>query len=582
MGLPDAQWKLSSINKNFEICPTYPSLLAVPASINDAFLSTAAACRSKRRLPVLTWRHAGNHASMCRSSQPLVGLSLPSSSNIENTVDDVVLLEHIHVASGRQAQQTPVIPRHKRRCPSEDLTRLRSADAVDLHAELECDARPMLAHMIPEKEQIQPGYVGIDGRRREKFVVIDARPELSARANQAARGMGFENTPQYKQVCQVVFMGVPNIHVIRKSWDSLQALCCTKGVNSAAFGMHVEGTRWLFHIHKILSSSLFVAHLLHNHGVSVLVHCSDGWDRTSQLCATAQLLVDPYYRTLRGFQALVHKDWVAFGHNFTRRSGLDQHGHTSTERAPIFVQWLDCVHQILRQFPSRFEFGEALLLFLAQHATSGWTGDFLYDCERERTEARVEERTISLFAVIEANKQRFLNPAYVSPSCSSAPPSSSFLTPVTSTTRLVLWEAYFLSWQSELYDLAWRLGKGDSLFREDGDSMSKVSLLHTARQELQATMARHPSATILRSLSDNDTREQEGEDDEDEDEEEQEENHDEENNEEDKEGMGGDRKQEGEGGKGGGKNGGVLHLHVLSDMPYEGQPASADEDPLYF
>ena len=48
--------------------------------------------------------------------------------------------------------------------------------------------------------QIQPGYVGIDGRRREKFVVIDARPELSARANQAARGMGFENTPQYKQV----------------------------------------------------------------------------------------------------------------------------------------------------------------------------------------------------------------------------------------------------------------------------------------------------------------------------------------------------------------------------------------------
>jgi len=29
---------------------------------------------------------------------------------------------------------------------------------------------------------------------------VDARPELSARANQAARGMGFENTPQYKQV----------------------------------------------------------------------------------------------------------------------------------------------------------------------------------------------------------------------------------------------------------------------------------------------------------------------------------------------------------------------------------------------
>ena len=44
-----------------------------------------------------------------------------------------------------------------------------------------------------------PGYVGIDGRRREKYVVIDARPALNARATQVA-GMGFENTPQYKQV----------------------------------------------------------------------------------------------------------------------------------------------------------------------------------------------------------------------------------------------------------------------------------------------------------------------------------------------------------------------------------------------
>jgi len=34
---------------------------------------------------------------------------------------------------------------------------------------------------------------------------------------------------------------------------------------------------------------------------NALVHCSDGWDRTSQLTSLAQLLMDPYYRTFTGF-----------------------------------------------------------------------------------------------------------------------------------------------------------------------------------------------------------------------------------------------------------------------------------------
>ena len=84
-------------------------------------------------------------------------------------------------------------------------------------------------------------------------------------------------------------------------------------------------------------------------GVSVVVHCSDGWDRTSQTCAVAQLLLDPYYRTIQGFQALVEKDWLHFGHKFSDRCGFL--AGDSREISPVFTQFIDATWQIMSQFP---------------------------------------------------------------------------------------------------------------------------------------------------------------------------------------------------------------------------------------
>ena len=43
-------------------------------------------------------------------------------------------------------------------------------------------------------------------------------------------------------------------------------------------------------------------------GITVLVHCSDGWDRTAQTCSLASIMLDPYYRTIEGFQVTVSAD----------------------------------------------------------------------------------------------------------------------------------------------------------------------------------------------------------------------------------------------------------------------------------
>ncbi len=56
---------------------------------------------------------------------------------------------------------------------------------------------------------------------------------------------------------------------------------------------------------------------------SVVVHCSDGWDRTAQLTSLAMLMLDSYYRTLRGFQVLLEKEWISFGHKFAAVRNTD-------------------------------------------------------------------------------------------------------------------------------------------------------------------------------------------------------------------------------------------------------------------
>ena len=43
---------------------------------------------------------------------------------------------------------------------------------------------------------------------------------------------------------------------------------------------------------KLLRGSLLVARAL-KRGMPVLVHCSDGWDRTAQVASLTQLLLEP-------------------------------------------------------------------------------------------------------------------------------------------------------------------------------------------------------------------------------------------------------------------------------------------------
>lgn len=115
----------------------------------------------------------------------------------------------------------------------------------------------------------------------------------------------------------------------------------------------------------LLAASMTVCHTIERQGRPVLVHCSDGWDRTPQIVATAQLCLDPYYRTVEGFRTLVEREWLSFGHKFADRCGHGPGSDETNERCPVFLQWLDCVHQIHKQFPCSFEFSMGYLVSCA-------------------------------------------------------------------------------------------------------------------------------------------------------------------------------------------------------------------------
>jgi len=265
-------------------------------------------------------------------------------------------------------------------------------------------------------------------------LIIDARPTTNAMAN-VAMGAGTENMDNYRSG-KKAYLGIDNIHVMRNSLK----MVVDATLSTPPDRVLLRKSNWLRHISTLLEGSVVIIKNIHYNASHVLIHCSDGWDRTSQLSAVAQICLDPYYRTINGFKVLIEKDWLSFGHKF-----LDRSGHLSSdllftqaeaedsddevggaqkaaqaffasvqkqfassnhlkEVSPVFHQFLDCVWQIQRQSPSRFEFNEELLIHLHAQLYSCQYGTFLFNNEQERR--RFTDQTTSVWDSVDPAKYR--------------------------------------------------------------------------------------------------------------------------------------------------------------------------------
>ncbi|KAI9179196.1 phosphatidylinositol-3-phosphatase ymr1 [Blastocladiella emersonii ATCC 22665] len=262
-------------------------------------------------------------------------------------------------------------------------------------------------------------------------LIVDARPAANAMAN-TAKGAGTEIMEYYK-CARKEFMGIDNIHVMRDSLARMIGVIQQAEIDGAPVDLAaLDKSGWLRHVKLLLEGTQVVVDTVAR-GAHVLVHCSDGWDRTSQFCALAQVCLDPYYRTLAGFAVLVEKDWLAFGHKFSDRCGhltpaaadsatavgvfakLQTKVMQTVEQrevSPVFHQFLDCVYQLVCEQPAAFEFNEQFLVDLHYHVYSCQFGTFLFNCDADRARARLRERTHSVWSMILAEAGKYTNPGF--------------------------------------------------------------------------------------------------------------------------------------------------------------------------
>jgi len=239
------------------------------------------------------------------------------------------------------------------------------------------------------------------------LLIVDTRPKINALHNRMG-GKGYESEAFYPNT-KFEFKGIENIHKMRESLARLVEACEQKTDTMESFLQGIKQSQWLRHLKAVLEASVYMADTIVS-GTNVLVHCSDGWDRTSQTCAVAQLLLDPFYRTIRGYQALIEKDWLMFGHKFTDRCGFLE--GDSKEISPIFTQFIDTTWQLMNQFPKAFQFNDKYLLTIHDHVYSCQYGTFIGNCQRERVGHKLSSRTHSLWGYLTNSADEFVNPLY--------------------------------------------------------------------------------------------------------------------------------------------------------------------------
>jgi len=82
------------------------------------------------------------------------------------------------------------------------------------------------------------------------------------------------------------------------------------------------------------------------------------------------------------------------------------------QKSPIFIQFIDCVQQILYQYPYAFEFNKQFLSDILYHGYSCQFGSFLSNNCQDQLEFKIRDKTVSLWSYLNSRKDKYQNIYY--------------------------------------------------------------------------------------------------------------------------------------------------------------------------
>ncbi|XP_064295665.1 myotubularin-related protein 12 [Phalacrocorax carbo] len=144
----------------------------------------------------------------------------------------------------------------------------------------------------------------------------------------------------------------------------------------------LESTNWLEIIRRVLKKAIEVAECLERQHTNVLLIEESATDLCCVISSLVQVMMDSYSRTKSGFQSLIQKEWVIGGHGFLDRCN---HLHRSgKEEAPVFLLLLNCVWQLVQQYPPAFEFTETYLTVLSDSLYVPIFSTFFFNSQHQK------------------------------------------------------------------------------------------------------------------------------------------------------------------------------------------------------